>query len=294
MQEFSLGREAIFICGKKRVSTELMILATQIFDYSNPLTLKNVDMPPDMRMARISLITVPINAFFSIRKRRRHFDTGGGTGDSLYWLLQKLYVDNDTQATDQRDRIWGLLALANNSEKLGIKADYANLQQDLIYVRTARTIIQNGDLDLLGLSQFPKQFSKEFPVLPSWVLDWRSNLKPSFCSVGINDYSQPLFAASGDSQPALLAVEDERVLRLEDFVVDEIEEVGGPWIVEGGPRFPHERYLSYVAQIRLMHLLSAAKNNDIYESAQRREEALWRVPVGDIVLNRMGATGAPN
>ncbi|KAH6675831.1 heterokaryon incompatibility protein [Halenospora varia] len=279
VQESSLGCESIFVCGDKRVPMELVMLANQVFDFSGPLTL-NMDTPPDIRKARISLFKVPTYVFSSIRQKRRHLDIGGGAGDSLYLLLQKLYVNNNMQATDPRDRIWGLLALANNSEKLGIKADYANFQLDLIYARTARAVIRGGDLDLLGLSQFPKPFTG----MPSWVPDWRSNLQPSFCSVGPNDYSRPLFAASGDSQPAVLPVEDERVLGLEGFVVDEIEEVGSPWIeaVGNGSEFHHEPYLSYLSQIRLMYLLSAAKNNDIYESAQRREEALWRVPIGDI------------
>jgi hypothetical protein len=36
-----------------------------------------------------------------------------------------------------------------------------------------------------------------------------------------------------------------------------------------------------------MYLLSAVKNKDIYKSSQRREEALWRVPVGDIEPTEM-------
>jgi Heterokaryon incompatibility protein (HET) len=276
VQESSLGSEAILVCGNKRVSLELVMLARQIFDISGGYMVTHPPSEERLEVMRL-LFRDSASSFSIIRWKSRRLDAGVGTGHSLYQLMQELYIDNDMQATDPRDRIWGILALANNSEKLGIEADYASCEVDLLYVRTARAIIQNGDMDLLGLSQFPKQSMG----LPSWVPDWRSNLQPSFCSVGINDYHPPLFAASGDLQPVFLKEEDERVLGVEGFVIDEIDEVGSPWI-EDGSEFHHEVYLSYIAQTRQMYLLSAIRNSDIYENAQRREEALWRVPVGDV------------
>jgi hypothetical protein len=102
MQEAALGPVTIFVYGDKRVPVELVMLARQIFDFSGGY---NTAGPPERTKAIISLLRDPAAAFFSIRRRRRSLDTRVGTGDSLYQLLQKLYIDNYMQATDLRDRI---------------------------------------------------------------------------------------------------------------------------------------------------------------------------------------------
>lgn len=92
---------------------------------------------------------------------------------------------------------------------------------------------------------------------------------------------QPLFAASGDSKTSLIPLNDEELLGLEGFLVDVIEELGSPW-VEVPENFQHGPWLAHFFQVKRMCEVSAARNHGIYTLAQRRDEAFWRVPMGDI------------
>lgn len=278
VQEFCLGGDAVFVCGQRRVSVNLVFVARQIFDFYIGYALD--ENTPRERLQEVnSMIFDPTPPLFAARSRRRKFECNTGTGDSLLQLLQRLYVGKVVKATDPKDRIFGVLALANDTEKLGIRPDYG-LTVEQIYTRTSRLIIQNGELDLIGLSQFPKR-SKS---LPSWVPDWLGPIQPSFCSIGPSaSLDKPLFAASGSDQPSLTETGDESLLGIEGYRFDEIEEVGAPWKEpEAGSGFNHVPYLSYFSQIKAMCIISANKDHHIYKSPERRAEGFWRILVGDV------------
>jgi hypothetical protein len=74
-------------------------------------------------------------------------------------------------------------------------------------------------------------------------------------------------------------------LSLKGYKVDCIEEVGDArsnGAIGNSMFVPIEDVHEYLAQIRRMCLLSKAKNTDIYPNAQRRDQAIWRVPIGDL------------
>jgi hypothetical protein len=89
-------------------------------------------------------------------------------GDDMLWLLQKYYVQNRSKsrrligATDPRDRIFGLLGIARDSNALGIVPDYAKTVVE-VYIHAARTLIEHNQLNVLSLAQS----NKNFPDLPS-------------------------------------------------------------------------------------------------------------------------------
>jgi hypothetical protein len=217
----------------------------------------------------------PLSSLFSARSRRRKYDNEKGKGDKLFKLLRELYVRREMKATDQRDRVFGLLSLATDTEKLGIRPDYTVVDLTKVYTHVARAIIRDGNLDLLGLAQFPKTFVQ----LPSWVPDWSGAIRPPFYDD--SPISKPLFTAAGNSRPSLLPVEDERSIGLEGYLVDEIEEVGGPWVGnETGANVDTARYLTYLSEIKMMCKLSQYKNGN--EGSNSSSGAFWSVPIGDI------------
>jgi len=74
-------------------------------------------------------------------------------------------------ATDPRDHIYGLLAIADDADVLGIELDYGKEARD-VFVDFAMTYLKRGDLDLMACSQVPKLL----PRLPSWVPDWTGSI----------------------------------------------------------------------------------------------------------------------
>ncbi|KAH7068440.1 heterokaryon incompatibility protein-domain-containing protein [Paraphoma chrysanthemicola] len=203
------------------------------------------------------------------------------------------------------------------------KDDDPRLHTAKVYTEVARKIIEKtGNIDLLTFSQHLKvdmtlpswvpdwrshlrqsfaSTDRDKPVdcpaaaiashleakglLPSWVPDWRVEIRRSFA--WLNEPTKPpLFSACrGESlQICTTPGYDDKVLALKGYIVDEIEEIGGPWT--GSHRqdaqFPVEELYNYLAQVRQMCLLSKSKGNDIYRDSARRDEALWRIPVADL------------
>jgi hypothetical protein len=283
LQEFSLGLETTFICGHKRIRAEnLMVVMQMITVTITRDVIREHDR--DHALADLIKITNELNTlqpFFSSRQRRKARDEGRIAGDGLYQILQRVHVDQMMQASEGCDMIYGLLGLVRDADSLGICADYRKTARET-YTQTARALIQSGKIDLLALAQHPK---KDI-FLPSWVPDWQANLQRSFAWLR-DEEKDPLFSASAGMKLELVDGEDERVLTLMGFRLDEVEEIGGPWTggvagTKSGLRFPHEAYITYLSQIRQMCQLSKAKGNDIYTSEERRSEAEWRIPVGDI------------
>jgi hypothetical protein len=314
LQEFCLGADTYFVCGQERVRVELVESAIWIFGLAGLEILKSKGSNAEDVHRYQCIVTNPTSALFPARRRRRGFENGTGPGAGLFELLKGLYAGNKVEATDPRDRIFGILSLANDAgpEKLDIRVDYTKRsRRELahLYTSTARKIVQDGHLEVLSFSQFPKtewRLSARTPNwlsdlqdslawgldwlsnrqgLPSWVPDWRSDLQWPFWTVtgDRTDYYPRLFSASGDTQPQIESVDDERVLALRGFVVDKVDEVGSSWLGDGvDAEFPYCSYLSFLREVRHMCTKSAERSRGIYSDSKRQVEAVWRVPVGDL------------
>jgi hypothetical protein len=92
----------------------------------------------------------PLFQFNSARKRREKSDAEIGVCNTLYRLLQTLYVNHDMQATDSRDKVMGILGLATDALHLGIEGLDYQTPVELVYTRVAKAIISNGGVGLLN------------------------------------------------------------------------------------------------------------------------------------------------
>lgn len=291
-QEFCLCPETMFVCGFQTMPVELLMLAVQVLHNSMGRYF-NIYLSAGMPLELSTQIAnEPTMKLFSCRRRWQKFarQEPMATGDQLHSLLRKLYVQHKTQATEYRDRIYSLLGLAVDASVLGITPDYTRRGDEAtarILTEAARAMITNstsGRIDILCLSQFPKTPGLT-EHLPSWVPDWRSNLRKSFYE--INEATDThLFTACG----SLLDVEpvpssEPTILGLRGWVVDTIEIVssGEPW---DDLSWDPPRLLGYFSQIDTLFDIAMARQTPGIQSAYpcpaRRTEARWRVPIGDL------------
>ncbi|KAK2684705.1 hypothetical protein QWA68_016409 [Fusarium oxysporum] len=285
VQEFSLCTDTLFVCGTKVIPVELTMLALLMLQFaignmlrSDYKVLQRPEMPPE-RLEELS--EEPISRLFSCRSLQQKYK-----GDQLHMLLRKLFVGHDTQATVHRDRVFALLGLAVDADRLGIQPnyDFSKGSTERILTQTARALIEkSGRVDTLCYSQLPKV--PDLAGLPSWVPDWRSNLRPSFYTVN-ERADKHLFAAAGQNsvvEPILAPKDDLNVVGLRGYMVDLIEKVteGGAWM---DLSWDHVRYLGFFAQVDELWQCSMNKTYPIHGELtyRRKEEARWRVPIGDV------------
>ena len=318
VQEFALAATPSFVCGDKSVLVEDVKYAWIVYGKSPPsmrvggpspvLTEEPIPMTPtpENLARRRDLMTRqnkwharlmslhelmfmdPLTPLTNIRKRRQMLDDGSGPGSSLFEVLKSL-MESRRECAKPKDWIYGLLALPNDVKKLNIVPDYG-LSTKTIYSQFTRKAIENGNLEILRYSIYPKSYRSNYP---SWVPDWVSRPQPSTFDYADDSQirlrpGEPglLFNASGDTKASVTNVSDDQLLALQGFVVDEIEELGSPWlggITQSNNSPERMETLSFLSSVRLLCLLSATKNHLIYPTPERRQEAVWRIPIADLV-----------
>ncbi|KAH7258164.1 hypothetical protein MRS44_010318 [Fusarium solani] len=276
VQELCLCQDTVFVCGYKVVQVELVRLACNILSAAiSQLVRSHPDSDAKFRELAYTALSQRARPLLSIRHRRQNFNKSLGEGDELLHLLQKLFVNSDTMATRNRDRIYGLLGLAVDAGRLAIKPDYASEDPSPIFTEVARKVIQNGRVELLSFSQIPRE--RDLEHLPSWVPDWRPNLEASYYTI-YESGEDHLLAASGDTKVCLEPVHDPNLLAIRGYMVDTIEEVGERWHSSNS----HALCQAHLSCIVDFCAKSTTKDEPIYDNNERRAEAVWRVPVGDL------------
>ena len=274
IQEFCLGANPYFICGARRVPVDFVKFTRLLVGYGSS---SRESLPKLCDECQPLLADIIMNdlmpPIFSARIQRQKFERRVGAGDTLLELLRKAYVQRQTEATDRRDRVFGLLGLARDAKQIGVQADYTKTELQAL-TDAARAIIQSGELEILSFVQFPKDNDS----LPSWVPDWHPNLRPSFYPYP-RPGGQQLFSPAGDGLPVILPSADSTILGLKGFLVDTVEDVGSVFSDEGRDSL---RYQEWLSQARFLCQISAMKNELIYVSEQRRKEAVWRTPIANI------------
>ncbi|KAH7375194.1 heterokaryon incompatibility protein [Plectosphaerella cucumerina] len=273
VQEFSLSPNPVFVCGHKRVPGGHTWMANTILTEGIQLTL--FEGPAAPQMADVQFVfDDPLPNFIRMWRRRQKDARGLAGGDTLLNLLRFLYIGQDKNATDPRDRVYGLLGLAVDSAKLSIMAEYGDREVQDVLVQVASALVDNGMLQVLSYSQYPK----EHQDLPSWVPDWRPHLRPTFHDTKHGNYPS-LFSAGGNSEiHRILLVSESRKLGLGGFTVDVIEEIGEEWRNADWA----DKFGAFIAEVKRFHAISLDRQGATYESEERRAEAVWRIPVADM------------
>jgi len=199
--------------------------------------------------------------------------------ESLFRLLIRANLIASSQlsfgATDPRDRVFGLLGLAKDSRELGILPDYTKTC-DTVYIETAQALIKQGHIDVLALCQFPRCEGN----LPSWVPDWRGSIREP-CGGHVHDRRFSACNGRSVSLASCTLVDGLQVLVLEGARVDKLMRLGTPWSFEPCHEPIWNPAKAWLSEIEAFCKQSDALGEDIYETAQKRLDAPWRIPTAD-------------
>jgi hypothetical protein len=170
-----------------------------------------------------------------------------------------------------------MLGLASDTDQLGIRPDYSK-SWDAVYIDTARALLQHGHTDVLVFSQH----SSDHKILPTWVPDWTTTIQEP-CGGCVAD---ACFSASGQKSLCMVPTplsNAARLIALHGARVDTITHVGAPWLptIE---RYAHDwaQSATFVSEIESFCDQSNRLDRPIYKSTKQREEAVWRIPCGDM------------
>jgi hypothetical protein len=98
--------------------------------------------------------------------------------DPKYHLLELLHQHRDCEATDKRDKVYGLLGLSGDGEHNRVNVDYGLSPQQIYADVFKKQVSATGSLDIICGCRFPRNFDD----LPTWVPDWSTDqLVPGIC-----------------------------------------------------------------------------------------------------------------
>jgi hypothetical protein len=162
--------------------------------------------------------------------RVRAVQLGPGRMKTMPDFLQMIYMYQSQQVTDKRDRIYGLLGMADSCEMtIAVEVDYSRSFEVMIQEFVKDTIRQRGNLGVLAYADSTVQDGKT----PSWIPRWDLGLAKMPLSVTLyydisSTYEEiPKFrfpSQALDINPLWFAKKD--ILELPGVVFDHVGEIG--------------------------------------------------------------------
>jgi hypothetical protein len=235
----------------------------------------------------------PVAASFGMRRSYQKPRTGDRLNSfTLISILSSVFIDGTAEATQARDRIYGMLGMADDKKELGLVPNYDEAISDIrIYTDAARAMITAGRIDLLSLSQHRPHLDKgqqEETNFPSWVPDWSRPIA--------RQSGHATFGASGNIpfkvSPSLTNCLPGQI-ELLGWTIDTIETVSPAWI-NPDIRDSENKHNTdtFLTDIKTLCLTSTTKlritGYDIYARVVDRETAHFRIPVADQEFNHSG------
>jgi hypothetical protein len=223
---------------------------------------------------------------------RQEYQTGP---PDLILLLSQIRVGRE--CTDPKDRIYAMLGMAGDAERLGIviNCEKSYLCSQL-YCEATRAIIGSGDVDLLAFARRSKDIESSGPEddadstdLPSWVPDWRKEVMEPF---GLFPWHTP-YKAAGDAKEGIVVEHHElddaphQYLRLKGYEIDSIKSLKSPCHAgRSTTSEDHQENWKYLQEIQALCQESDQIGGEIYTPAHVRKIALAAVPIAS--MNGLG------
>jgi hypothetical protein len=204
IQEVAVSSKVEVSCGSESVTwDDLMTAISSCIDFGVQILydMRSTEHPRSIEAARIS------------------------TREGVEWdLLELLVRYRSFQASDQKDKIYALLGLAN--ARHGVKPDYrTSFTVEDAYIAAGKSLLTTSPhLNLLGI---PRAASLTQSKLPSWVPDWRADSDVSpLLDFWMPDEIRPTFYATGDSRSKVTTYTTSNELEVHGHVVDIVDVVG--------------------------------------------------------------------
>ena len=225
-----MAKEVVFVCGKKRLGSHCVKSGGNIL-FLHPAMARSgyYEMPDDEEAKRkynmakkIQMVSSPMDLMVSFRSYYQRTRQDSDKECNPFSLLQQTAIFDDPstklRATDDRDRIFGLLGLASDCDQLNILIDYKTLTAEDVFINTSKAILSTLDLTVLA---FQARAPLTMTGLPSWACDWTANVCLPF---GDNTNIDRPFHASGTSTAKLFFPDcpDPKIFRIEGFHVGKV------------------------------------------------------------------------
>lgn len=280
LQEISIPRCVTLLCGSKKLDFTTFSAASNFCAFARwtletRFTIKSYSdsvIGPQLRSVSSNAPSSAPNVLIGAH-RRYHLETG--ERESLRSLLQRTCIcgsaRSSLKATDAKDKIYGLLAIASDSDQLGILPAYEKTIVE-VYTDATRALIADGQTSILTWCQQ----SRRVEGLPSWVPDFSSDIRQP---CGEDSSKGPLFCASGNMKfPGIQTISytDKRSLGLCGIKVDIIANLGTTW-----NRPLDVPFDSIVAQRLIDEVEAFCKQSSLYSSDSMKLDASMRVPCAD-------------
>jgi hypothetical protein len=164
--------------------------------------------------------------------RRRQFRNLKGPSQDIDWELLCLSLQNGTQCTDPRDKIYGLIGIIDRWRNNRLTVDY-NLSITEVYIQAFRSITEShSSLDIFCTQ--PYQSPSGRGDLPSWCPDWRAFSDGDINTISDEDfqerqeiclfrYGDDRYRSGGGRSAEIKVSVEHRELRANGFLVDTVE-----------------------------------------------------------------------
>lgn len=209
IQEVAVSQEAFLHCGDATLEWDVFCLGFLFTIKAGLVTVR-----PDIFLHISGILQVASLLTTCICYQEQ----SGKELDMLYLFESHRQV----QASDPRDKVFGLIGLAANEGMLhNVEPDYS-LSVDQVYLDISKTIISSSStLDILGIPRSPSGVPK-----PSWAVDWSSpRLASSLSCRDLHRNHIFHFDATGGSHSTAVEFRDKTLL-LEGHLFDVITGVG--------------------------------------------------------------------
>lgn len=167
-QEAIMSRNSVLLCGESQLPWNILLSAIDVLWHHHALLVEILNRVPRDQVLGINWAPSQVTA---IKQTRAGYyqDTEKNS------FLEILSAFANCEATNPRDKIFALLGVLPDAERLCFEAPDYTKTVEQVYIDTAQSFIQQNSLEIILYSGACKQILR----LPSWVPDWSAPISTS-------------------------------------------------------------------------------------------------------------------